>query len=126
MPFQVRGRDLPGAINVLPEGLGAVLAKRETTKTSTSTMEAASSSTTQSIGGTECPKIQFEASPTKSNPETRGGSPPNSVTVSFLETRMDVKWDISFRRRYSDLVHGDQLFGAEVVDVGVNDVVRRR
>ena len=53
-------------------------------------------------------------------------SPPNSVTGSFLETRMDVKWEISFRRRYSDLVHGDQLFGAEVVDVGVNDVVRRR
>ena len=49
--LQVRGRDLPGAINVLPEGLGAVLAKRETTKT-TSTVEAASSSsTTQSLGG---------------------------------------------------------------------------
>ena len=124
MPFQVRGRDLPGAINVLPEGLGAVLAKRETTKTSTSTMEAASSSTTQSIGGTECPSLKLRLP--NLTLKLAEVSPPNSVTVSFLETRMDVKWEISFRRRYSDLVHGDQLFGTEVVDVGVDDVVRRR
>ena len=27
--LQVKGKDLPGAVNVLPAGLGAVLAKRE-------------------------------------------------------------------------------------------------
>ncbi len=27
--FQIRGRDLPGAVNVLPMGLSEVLAKRE-------------------------------------------------------------------------------------------------
>ena len=30
--FQIKGKDLPGAVNVLPAGLGAVLAKRQSSE----------------------------------------------------------------------------------------------
>merc|ERR1711981_293079 len=31
-PKQIKGKDLPGAVNVLPAGLGAVLAKRQSSE----------------------------------------------------------------------------------------------